>query len=277
MQANMNYPRLRMPGQKASSKDARLQRAWTEFKITGSVEARNTLIEAYLPIVKYHADRVSARTGYKTPAEDLMTAGVFGLMDAIDAYDFGRDIKFSTFAAHRVRGAILDELRAVDWVPRLVRTRTAKVENARDRLSLELGRQPDDEELAAALQVSRQEYRKISRDVGITNQVSLQQTLNDGQSAHDRDLDAEHMLADPRQPDPLNLAQQHEVRHLVLDKLSRFERLLVELYYYEGMTMREISSTFDISESRVCQLHAQVLAKLKREMERIRFEPRLAG
>jgi len=261
---------------KGDDKDVQLRKVWVEYKLTHSIEARNKLIEEYMSIVKYHADRVAAKVRNGTQSEELMAPGVFGLVEAIDTFELDRGIKFTTFAAHRVRGAILDELRSIDWVPRLVRSRTSKVETARERLIVELGRDPDDEEIAQKLGVKMREYRKINKDVGIVNFVSLQQQLGENKPGKEREVDAERILADEHQPDPVEEAQRREVRDMILKKLNRMERLLITLYYYEGMTMREISTTFQISESRVCQMHCKVLSKLKTLTRRYKLEPRIA-
>lgn len=255
--------------------DAKMRKVWVEYKLTNSVEARNQLIEAYMPIVKFHSDRVAAKVGAGTTSEELIAPGVFGMMDALDAFELDRGIKFTTFAAHRVRGAILDELRSMDWVPRLVRSRTAKYEEAREELVSELGQEPSQEEIADKLGVSKRDFKKIKRDNGITGVVSLQQQMGD-QNNSDRELDAERILADGNQADPSDEAQRIELREMILEKLGRMERLLITLYYYEGMTMREISHTFQISESRVCQMHGQILKKLKTLTERFKVEPRVA-
>jgi len=248
--------------------DERTRDAWTQYKLDGNTDARNTLIEAYLPVVKYHADRMSAKIHRQYDAEELMTAGVFGLMDAIDAFDFDRGFKFETFAAHRVRGAILDELRSMDWVPRLVRARTSKVERVRESLTVANGERPSEDVLAGELGMSRREYDKISHDVGVVGFVSLQNQIGEQQHGMDREVAAEDILADERQDNPVDLLMRSETRDVLLDCLSRIERLIIILYYFEGMTMKEISSSFDISESRVCQLHSLILVKLRNEMRR---------
>lgn len=271
MMLNQGYLGVAKPKKKA------VQEAWIQYKQNGSVDARNQLIEAYLPIVKFHADRISAKIHHQTDAEDLMAAGVFGLMDAMDAFDFDRGIKFETFAAHRVRGAILDELRTTDWVPRLVRSRTAKVESVKNRLTSITGQNPTDDEIADEMGVDAEEFSKIRKDVGATGFVSLNQQLGETNSGTDRDLFAEDVLSDPAQENPLELVQRSELKDIILNQLSRTERLLIVLYYYEGMTMKEISLTFDISESRVCQLHSLVLGKLRTEMRRIKMQPGMVG
>ena len=260
---------------KNSDMDTKMRKVWVEYKVSNSTEARNQLIEAYMPIVKFHADRVAAKVGVGTQSDELIAPGVFGMMDALDAFELDRGIKFTTFAAHRVRGAILDELRSMDWVPRLVRSRTAKYEDAKEQLSVELGREPNNEEIKDKLGVNKKDFKKINRDNGITGIVSLQQQMGD-QSNGDRELDAERILADTKQADPSDEAQRIEMREMILEKLNRMERLLITLYYYEGMTMREISHTFQISESRVCQMHGQILKKLKTLTERFSLEPRVA-
>ncbi len=251
-----------------------VQFLWMQYRRNGGdVTARNQLIEHYLPMVKFHADRIAFRTHGRLGGDELMAAGVFGLMDSIESFDFDRGIKFETFAGHRVRGAMLDELRSRDWVPRLVRSRTSKVEQARCSFIARQGREPADVEIAQSLGVDDVEYRKISRDSQVVGLVSLQQKMVGNRESTDRDLTAARSLADPTQAEPFMAAQTQELRELVLEDLQRVERLLIQLYYYEGMTMKEISLTFDISESRVCQLHSQILTKIRTQLRRHQLAP----
>ena len=237
---------------------------WEEYKRTGSAELRNFLLTKYLPLVKYNADRVHAKLPVEVDVEDLQSAGIFGLMDAIDAYDRDRGVKFETYCAPRIRGAILDELRSMDWVPRLVRSRTAKVEGARKRLAMEYGRTPTDEEVAEKLDMSMGEFNKVAKDSSTVGVVSIHRKWFETDSNKDvREVD---VLRDARQPNPLNQVQKRDLRDLMTRGLSRAERLILILYYYEEMTMKEIGQTLDLSESRVSQMHSSILARLKAQM-----------
>jgi RNA polymerase sigma factor for flagellar operon FliA len=222
-------------------------------------------MEKYLPLVRYNAERIYARLPDEVDIEDLMSAGVFGLMDAIDAFDLERQVKFETYCAPRIRGAILDELRSMDWVPRLVRHRTAKVEGARLRAEMETGNQPTDQEIANRLGVQGEEFDKLKRDSTAVATRSLTQRCFPSDGSRDvREID---VIRDESQVNPLGEIQRRDLRELITKGLSRAERLIVILYYYEGMTMKEIGATLDLSESRVSQMHSSILMRLKSQMQ----------
>jgi RNA polymerase sigma factor for flagellar operon FliA len=186
-------------------------------------------------------------------------------MDAIDAFDLERGVKFETYCAQRIRGAIFDELRAMDWVPRLVRSRTAKVERARKALEMELGRKPTDREICDRLAVNKAEFDKISKDSRPVGVVSLNRKWFETDSNKDiREID---VIRDNRQENPLSELQRKDLKVLLTKGLSRAERLIIVLYYYEEMTMKEIGLTLDLSESRVSQMHSSILARLKAQMQ----------
>ncbi len=242
-----------------------IERVWRNYKKSKSDELRNYLIENYLHLVKSTAERMHMRLPGEVDVEDLMSAGLFGLMDAIDAFDLERGVKFETYCTQRIRGAIFDELRAMDWVPRLVRSRTAKVERARKSLEMELGRRPTDNEVCAQLEVSGAEYKKLSKDSKPVNVVSLNRKWFETDSSKDiREID---VIQDNRQEDPLAELQRRDLRLMITRGLSRAERLIVILYYYEEMTMKEIGMTLDLSESRVSQMHSSILARLQAQMQ----------
>ena len=246
---------------------------WIEYRKTCTETIRNFLMENYLHLVRYNADRIHNKLPEEVDIEDLRQAGIFGLMDAIDSFDLDRGVKFETYCAPRIRGAILDELRAMDWVPRLVRSRTSKVEGARKKLEMELGEAPTDKQIAERLGVDMPEYRKIVKDAGPTGVVSLNRTWYETDSNKDvREID---VLKDRRQINPLTVVQKRDLQDLVAKGLSRAERLIVILYYYEEMTMKEIGQTLDLSESRVSQMHSSILARLKAQMntQTSEFEP----
>ncbi|HEX7010627.1 MAG TPA: FliA/WhiG family RNA polymerase sigma factor [Phycisphaeraceae bacterium] len=250
----------------SSSTEARpIQEVWAEYKKTGSEHLRNTLMEHYLPLVKYNAERIHAKLPDEVDVEDLMSAGIFGLMDAIEAFDLERGVKFETYCAPRIRGAILDELRSMDWVPRLVRSRSSQVDQARKSLQMELGRTPTDEELAKKIGVNQEEFAKIRKDAGAVGIVSLSRKWFETDSNKDiREID---VLEDARQVNPLSAVSKRDLKELITKGLSRAERLIVILYYYEEMTMKEIGMTLDLSESRVSQMHSSILARLKAQLQ----------
>jgi RNA polymerase sigma factor for flagellar operon FliA len=250
-----------------------MRQVWETYQAKQTEELRNYLMEKFLHLVRYNAERIYTRLPDEVDIEDLMSAGLFGLMDAIDAYDLERQVKFETYCAPRIRGAILDELRSMDWVPRLVRHRTSKVEQARMGLEMELGRAPTVEEISGRLGVDEEELKKIFKDGSAVSITSLSRTcFNSDSSREVREID---VVEDDRQDTPLGEIQRRDLKDLLTKGLSRAERLIVVLYYYEEMTMKEIGMTLDLSESRVSQMHSSILARLKAQMQhRFReFEP----
>ena len=256
------YPAARIS---TSLHETPVEEVWRSYKKAGSEELRNFLIEHYLHLVKSTAERMHMRLPGEVDVEDLMSAGLFGLMDAIDAFDLERGVKFETYCTQRVRGAIFDELRAMDWVPRLVRSRTAKIERARKALEMEMGRRPTDKEVCKQLKVSRAEYKKLQKDSKPVNVVSLNRKWFETDSSKDiREID---VIQDNRQEDPITALHKRDLKLLMTKGLSRAERLIVILYYYEEMTMKEIGMTLDLSESRVSQMHSSILARLQAQMQ----------
>ena len=239
---------------------------WAEYQKSGSEEARNHLLEQYLHIVKYTADRLYAKLPDEVDLDDLISAGVFGLMDAVKAYDPARGVKFETYCAPRVRGAILDELRSLDWVPRLVRARAHKVSAAMTSLEAVLGRRPSESELADAMELSAKEFWKLRREAKAVGLVSLSRKWYETDASKDvREID---VIEDKRSEDPVLAAQRKDMKELVTRGLSRAQRLIIMLYYFEGMTMKEIGQTLDLSESRVSQMHSAILDRLRGHLEK---------
>ncbi|MGB2821873.1 MAG: FliA/WhiG family RNA polymerase sigma factor [Phycisphaerae bacterium] len=239
---------------------------WERFFAEKDDDARNRIIENFLPIVKYTAERLYAKLPDEVDVDDLVSAGVFGLVDAINAFDPGRGVKFETYCAPRIRGAILDELRSMDWVPRLVRSRAHKLKEAIQRLEAELGRKPTDSELAKTMRLKMSDFRKLQRDAHAIGLVSLSRKWFETDSNKDvREID---VLEDKRGDNPFRAVQRKDLKELVTRGLSRAERLIIILYYFEEMTMREIGETLDLSESRVSQMHSAVLSRLRRQLEK---------
>src|SRR3989440_1529565 len=235
-----------------------------------SVELRNQLVELYLPLVKYNAERIWARLPEGVDLDDLISAGVFGLMDAIDAFDLERGVKFETYCVPRIRGAMLDELRTMDWVPRLVRSKHTKVEEVRKSLEAALGRPPRAEEMALKLGVSLEDFEKIAGDATAVSLVSLNKKWYETDSYKDvREID---ILEDKKAEDPTHRLQNRDLMRLVTRGLNRNERLIIILYYYEDMTMKEIGATLDLSESRVSQMHSSIVARLQQQLAKRRPE-----
>lgn len=237
---------------------------WNVFFSNRDESSRNLLMEHYLPIVKYTADRIYAKLPDKVELDDLISAGIFGLMDALDAFDPERGVKFETYCSPRIRGSILDELRSMDWVPRLVRARAHQLENALQTLEAHLGRMPNEDEIANELQLNMSDFRRLQRDATATGLVSLSNKFSDSDGEKDiREID---VIEDQKSQDPLIEAQKRDLKNLLTKGLTRAERLIIVLYYYEEMTMKEIGATLDLSESRVSQMHSSIIARLKAQM-----------
>lgn len=247
-----------------------LSRVWRLYKRVGDQSIRNVLIESYMHIVRYNAERIGAKLPDEVDHDDLVSAGVFGLMDAIDAFDLERGVKFETYCAPRIRGAILDELRNMDWVPRLVRSRAAKLERVVRELEAELGRSPVKDEIADKLRVSRDELSRLVREATAVTQVSLSRKCNEGETG--RDVHEIDVIEDRKGRDPLNDVQRRDLRDLLTRGMTRAERMILTLYYYEEMTMKEIGETLNLSESRVSQMHTAIMERLKEQMRLRRKE-----
>jgi len=248
----------------ALQRDVDIEKVWKKFHKSKSEKSRNQLMEYYLPLVKYIAERLHNKLPDKIEVDDLTSAGIFGLMDAIDAYDKSRGVKFETYCSPRVRGAILDELRSLDWVPRLVRARGHKLSKATRTLEAHLGRAPTKEEAAKELNIDMVEFEKLHKDATAVSVVSLDNAFSedDGQKEI-REID---VVKDDRSKDPLVEAQKRDLKGLLTKGLTRAERLIIVLYYYEEMTMKEIGATLDLSESRVSQMHSSIVARLKSQL-----------
>ncbi|MCH7987866.1 MAG: FliA/WhiG family RNA polymerase sigma factor [Planctomycetes bacterium] len=244
---------------------------WKNYKQDQSDQMlRNKLMERYLALVRYNAERVWAKLPEGVDLNDLISAGVFGLMDAINAFDLERGVKFETYCVPRIRGAMLDELRTMDWVPRLVRSKASKLEAARKQAEAELGRPPADQEIAKKMQLSIKEFDKLKTEASAVNLVSLNKKWYETDSYKDvREID---ILEDSKGEDPTKGIQKRDLMKLVTKGLNRNERLIVILYYYEELTMKEIGNTLGLSESRVSQMHSSIVARLKDQLQRRRPE-----
>ncbi len=228
-------------------------------------QLRNRLMERYREVVRYTAERMHKRLPAEVDVDDLTSAGLFGLMDAINSFDLSRNVKFETYCAQRIRGAIFDELRAMDWVPRLVRSRTATMDRAKKAIEMEHGQKATEDEVAERLQMNPDDFEKLNRDSKPVGIVSLNRKWNDKDSGNEsREMD---VAKDRGQEMPTDRIHRIDVQELLTKGLSRSERLILILYYYEEMTMKEIGLTLDLSESRVSQMHSSILARLKAQMK----------
>jgi RNA polymerase sigma factor for flagellar operon FliA len=244
---------------------------WIQYKADSDNKSlRNRLIEYYLPLVKYNGERIWSRLPEGVDLDDLISAGIFGLMDAINAFDMSRGVKFETYCVPRIRGAMLDELRTMDWVPRLVRSKASKLNESVRALEAKLGRTPNENELAEQMQISVAELEKLVTDANAVNLISLNKKWYETDSYKDvREID---ILEDKKGEDPTKRIQKSDLMRLVTKGLNRNERLIIILYYYEELTMKEIGATLDLSESRVSQMHSAIVQRLQGQLGKRRPE-----
>jgi RNA polymerase sigma factor for flagellar operon FliA len=236
---------------------------WKAYKQKSCPVARDTLAERYMPLVRRIAKRAARLVPQAVDVEDMVAAGHLGLLDALESFEPDRGIRFSTFCSYRVRGAILDELRSLDWVPRAVRQNARQVDRATNRLSNQLSRRPTDVELSDELGVKGKAFSKMRRDAKPIDVVSIDgKNPNSGESAGSWS----ETLRDNQQETPVMAALRGELKDVICRSLSRSEKMIITLYYYEGLTMKEIGQTLNLSESRVSQVHASVLARLRDQL-----------
>ncbi len=244
--------------------DEEMQQLFVTYRSERTTEIRNRLIEGYLPLVKSVAERLHSKMPREVELDDLMSEGIFGLMDAIEAFDPDRGVKFETFSNQRIKGAILDKLRSLDWVPRLVRSRRHKIEDAYKQFEIKFGRIPSDDELAGEMNISSDEFLELAKSATATGIISLNRKYYETEGA--KAVSEIDIVEDGRIEDPTERMQRQDVRELVTRGLNQKERLVIILYYYEEMTMKEIGSVLKLSESRVSQMHASILLRLQKQL-----------
>jgi RNA polymerase sigma factor for flagellar operon FliA len=238
-----------------------LASAWTQFRQTNDDESRNALLEHYLSLVRYHTEWLHSRLPEEVELDDLVVAGVEGLRSAIEGFDPNRGVKFETYCGPRIRGSVLDALRRMDWVPRLVRNRARQLAEARTLLDHRLGRKARGHEVARFMGLSEQRYDALMRASQASRMLSLDREFA---PAQDGAVDSgTHFPADRRAESPLDQKQREDLKQLVLVGLSESERMVLILYYYEEMTMKEVGATLGMSESRVSQIHSAVMERLQ--------------
>lgn len=242
-----------------------IQQVWTQYRTEpDNKELRNRLVEKYMPLVRYNGERIWQRLPDGVELDDLISAGIFGLMDAIDAFDLNRGVKFETYCVPRIRGAMLDELRTMDWVPRLVRSKASKLAEATKQMETKFGRHPTQQELCEHMSISLQELEKMQSEANAVGLVSLNKKWYETDSYKDvREID---VLEDKKGEDPTRRVQKTDLMRLVTKGLNRNERLIIILYYYEELTMKEIGATLDLSESRVSQMHSSIVSRLQQQL-----------
>lgn len=236
---------------------------WNMYQKEPTPEIREQIIIEYAPLVRLVAGRLSMYLGYNVEYEDLVSYGVFGLIDAIDKFDVKKDVKFETYASLRIRGAILDQIRKMDWIPRTVRQKQKKIDEAIKKVEMQTGKAAMDEDIARELGVSEEEYMNWQAQLKVTNVVSLNEFVEQG-SEPVMDARGNSHFAQPE--DVVSENELKEVLEQTLDTLTEKEKKVILLYYYEELTLKEISKVLEVSESRVSQLHTKALLKMKKKM-----------
>ncbi len=247
--------------------DADVKEVWTQYKSEPNQDLRDTLIRKYHPLVGYVAQRLAHSLPSFVDVDDLASMGVFGLLDAIERFDPTMGVKFKTYAMNRIRGSILDELRSLDWVPRLVRIKRNKLEKARQSLEVEFGRAPTFVELAKQLEMNFEEVESLIEGGDATAMISLSdEWTGQDDSQGNRKID---MIEDGNQAgSPTHTMQLSDIRGVVAGQLSDKEALIMALYYYEGLSMKEIAKVLSLTESRICQIHGKVVKRLREQLGR---------
>jgi len=251
----------------AEEAEAAVRELWVRFKTTGDAAVRERLILHYSPLVKFVAGRVGVGLPSNVEQADLVSYGVFGLIDAIEKYDLERAIKFETYAIQRIRGAIIDELRALDWIPRSVRSKAREVEKTYAELEARLHRTPTEPEVAAQMDIPLKELHHIFSQVSYVNLVALDELLSGGEKGDSLSLG--DTLEDTRAEDPVMAFEGEETKFLLaraIDQLSEREKIVVTLYYYENMTLAEIGRILGVTESRICQMHSKAVLQLRTKL-----------
>ncbi|MFM8237705.1 MAG: RNA polymerase sigma factor WhiG [Actinomycetota bacterium] len=236
---------------------------WRGFKDGTVPDARERLILNYSPLVKFVAGRVASGLPQNVDQSDLVSYGIFGLIDAIEKFEPDRGFKFETYAISRIKGAIIDELRSMDWVPRSVRAKARAIEQAYSKLENELKRSPEDAEVAAELGVSEPELASTLGQISMVGVVALDDLLSAGAERSSGTTVADTIAGDD---DPVATFESQEMREMLADAIAQLperERLILTLYYYEGLTLAEIGRTIGVTESRVCQIHTKSIIQLR--------------
>ncbi len=240
--------------------DPALDQQWMVYHRSRDIHLRNQLVQAYTPLLEYHAMRVGSRLPSVVDIDDLRQAGAFGMIDAVESFDPTRGVKFQTFCAFRVRGAILDELRRMDWVPRQVRQRSARMNRSLQRLRMRLGDTPSDLEVAREIGIDVETYQSAMRAMPATQFRSLDASSD---LASGRAVSRLDFMVDSAQPDPLAEVERADVMVQVAARLGGREQRLIQLYYVQGWTMKHIGRALGLAESRISQIHSSVLRRLR--------------
>ncbi len=243
--------------------DTKKNKLWEEYIKTKSDKLREQIIIEYVPLVKLVAGRLNMYLGYTVEYDDLVSYGVFGLIDAIDKFDYDKGIKFETYASLRIRGSILDQIRKMDWIPRSVRQKQKQIENAVAKLEKEKGANIKDKDIAEELGISVDEYRSWEGMANISNVASLDEFMEQGTEGTVKEFRNTTYL------EPEEAVDRDEKKKMLMDALELLtekEKKVVLLYYYEDLTLKEVASVLEVSESRISQLHSKALEKMKKHL-----------
>jgi len=236
---------------------------WGKYFKNRGEDARNALWVHYQPLVRYISERLKTKLPECIDVCDLMGSGNIGLQDAITKFEPEVGVRFETYCVPRIRGAILDSIRALDWVPRLIRNKSHQYERIVRELAAALHREPTEEEVAGRLNMSQQEYTDLRKELNVKAQISVEGCAKE--NSDDRDLMRLEMLEHRREVEPTRELQREEIRFMALKGLSTKERAVVEQYYFQGRSMKQIGEELELSESRICQIHSQVLDVLRKK------------
>ena len=239
------------------------EKLWEDYQKNPSAKLREQIIIEYAPLVKVVAGRLSMYLGYNVEYEDLVSYGIFGLIDAIDKFDLNKDVKFETYASLRIRGSILDQIRKMDWIPRTVRQKRKKIEEAIRQIETKTGKNATDEEIAKELGIAESELNEWQVQLNVTNVVSLNEFLEQGGEPV---MDAKNNSHFVQPEDSIQEEELKKVLKESMELLTEKEKKVILLYYYEDLTLKEISNILEESESRVSQLHTKALSKMRKKM-----------
>jgi RNA polymerase sigma factor FliA len=246
-----------------------LRELWRRYKSENDPRARERLVVAYSPLVKYVAGRTAAGLPPHVEEADLVSYGLVGLISAIERFDISREIKFETYAITRIKGAIIDELRSIDWVPRSVRARAREIERANTKLEHRLQRSPNDEEMAAELSLTVPEFHESLLAISHSSVAALDELWTVSDSSGDQ-VSLMDTIEDPNAPDPSRALDVGDLKDRIADSIASLperEKLVIALYYYENLTLREIGEVLGVTESRISQLHTKAVLRLRGHMQ----------
>jgi RNA polymerase sigma factor for flagellar operon FliA len=247
------------------------QQLWKEYKRKKNPKIRDMFVKQYAPLVKYVAGKVAIGMPHNVEFDDLVGFGVFGLFDAIEKYDPDKHVKFKTYAVTRIRGAIFDELRSIDWVPRSVRQKAREIEDAVHRLEASLGRSATDNEIAQELGLNAEEFKKIMLKISGTSILSLNDVwYSDDENDKVTIVDS---IESPHSLNPDTIVEKEEMKRVIIDAINELpekEKKVLVLYYYEDLTLKEIGKVLEVTESRISQLHTKAIMRLRAKLTNIK-------